>query len=101
MISGAKRPMIIAGGGVQYSKATVELRAFAEEHNIPVVETIAGRANLTNDDPLNMGPIGVTGSTAPILLRKKRMLSWQWEHACRILPPVHGLHLPRMLKSSD
>ncbi len=58
----AARPMIIAGGGVQYSQATQELIGFAEAHQIPVVETIAGRANLTDSHPLNIGPIGVTGS---------------------------------------
>ncbi|WP_341212888.1 3D-(3,5/4)-trihydroxycyclohexane-1,2-dione acylhydrolase (decyclizing) [uncultured Limimaricola sp.] len=58
----AKRPMIIAGGGVQYSRAAEDLAAFAEAHRIPVVETIAGRANLLADHPLNIGPIGVTGS---------------------------------------
>jgi 3D-(3,5/4)-trihydroxycyclohexane-1,2-dione acylhydrolase (decyclizing) len=58
----AERPMIIAGGGVQYSGAVAELTAFAEAHGIPVVETIAGRANMLATHPLNIGPIGVTGS---------------------------------------
>ncbi|MGR3464554.1 3D-(3,5/4)-trihydroxycyclohexane-1,2-dione acylhydrolase (decyclizing) [Limimaricola sp.] len=58
----AKRPMIIAGGGVQYARAAHNLAAFAEAHRIPVVETIAGRANLLAEHPLNIGPIGVTGS---------------------------------------
>ncbi|WP_298839524.1 3D-(3,5/4)-trihydroxycyclohexane-1,2-dione acylhydrolase (decyclizing) [uncultured Roseobacter sp.] len=58
----AERPMIIAGGGVQYSRAADEMRSFAEAHRIPVVETIAGRANLVATHPLNIGPIGVTGS---------------------------------------
>ncbi|WP_293576548.1 3D-(3,5/4)-trihydroxycyclohexane-1,2-dione acylhydrolase (decyclizing) [Phaeobacter sp.] len=62
LLRGAKRPMIIAGGGVQYSRAVEELTAFATTHQIPVVETIAGRANLLDTDPLNIGPIGVTGS---------------------------------------
>ncbi len=61
-LAGAKRPMIIAGGGVQYSQAVAELTEFAEEHQIPVVETIAGRANMLATHPLNIGPIGVTGS---------------------------------------
>lgn len=61
-LAGAKRPMIIAGGGVQYSHAVAELTAFAEKHQIPVVETIAGRANMLATHPLNIGPIGVTGS---------------------------------------
>ena len=62
MLKAAKRPMIIAGGGVQYSGAVAELTAFAEAHDIPVVETIAGRANMIATHDLNIGPIGVTGS---------------------------------------
>jgi len=62
LLKTAKRPMIIAGGGVQYSRAVEALTQFAETHQIPVVETIAGRANLTATHPLNIGPIGVTGS---------------------------------------
>ncbi len=61
-LAGAKRPMIIAGGGVQYSKAVTDLTEFAEKFQIPVVETIAGRANMLATHPLNIGPIGVTGS---------------------------------------
>ncbi|MEL7273402.1 MAG: 3D-(3,5/4)-trihydroxycyclohexane-1,2-dione acylhydrolase (decyclizing) [Pseudomonadota bacterium] len=58
----AKRSLIIAGGGVQYSRAVETLHWFAETLDIAVVETIAGRANFTDDHPLNMGPLGVTGS---------------------------------------
>ncbi|MCL9780753.1 3D-(3,5/4)-trihydroxycyclohexane-1,2-dione acylhydrolase (decyclizing) [Vibrio sp. S4M6] len=58
----AKTPLIISGGGVHYSLATDELAQFAKKHNIPVVETIAGRATMLQDNPLNAGPIGVTGS---------------------------------------
>jgi len=58
----AERPMIIAGGGIQYSRAVAELTSFAESHQIPVVETIAGRANMLATHPLNIGPVGVTGS---------------------------------------
>ncbi|APX10757.1 3D-(3,5/4)-trihydroxycyclohexane-1,2-dione acylhydrolase (decyclizing) [Tateyamaria omphalii] len=61
-LKGAKRPMIIAGGGVQYSGAVAELTGFAEATGIPVVETIAGRANMIDTHPLNCGPMGVTGS---------------------------------------
>ena len=61
-LKAAKRPMIIAGGGVQYSGAVEYLTALAEAHEIPVVETIAGRANMLATHPLNIGPIGVTGS---------------------------------------
>jgi 3D-(3,5/4)-trihydroxycyclohexane-1,2-dione acylhydrolase (decyclizing) len=70
-LSKAQRPMIIAGGGVQYARATAELAAFAEKHKIPVVETIAGRANMMATHPLNCGPIGVTGSDSANALAAK------------------------------
>ena len=40
-LKAAKKPVIVAGGGVHYSKATAALKAFAERHAIPVVETQA------------------------------------------------------------
>jgi 3D-(3,5/4)-trihydroxycyclohexane-1,2-dione acylhydrolase (decyclizing) len=58
----ARRPVIVAGGGVQYSGAVAALTTLAETHGIPVVETIAGRANMLATHPLNIGPLGVTGS---------------------------------------
>ena len=63
-IRAAKRPVIVAGGGVHYSDATAELATFAEAHNIPVAETQAGKSALPWDHPLNLGPIGVTGGEA-------------------------------------
>jgi 3D-(3,5/4)-trihydroxycyclohexane-1,2-dione acylhydrolase (decyclizing) len=60
----AKKPMIIAGGGVHYSDAVAEVTAFAVKRGIPVVETVAGKAALVHDHPNYAGPIGVTGSTA-------------------------------------
>ena len=62
LLRSAQRPVIIAGGGVQYSGAVETLTQFAETHQVPVIETIAGRANMLNDHPLNIGPVGVTGS---------------------------------------
>lgn len=64
LLKTARKPMIIAGGGVQYSRAVADLTAFAEAHRIPVVETIAGRANMLATHPLNIGPVGVTGSNS-------------------------------------
>jgi 3D-(3,5/4)-trihydroxycyclohexane-1,2-dione acylhydrolase (decyclizing) len=64
LLRGAKKPLIIAGGGVHYSLATAELAAFAERHRVPVAETIAGRTVLIHDHPLNVGPIGVIGSAS-------------------------------------
>jgi len=60
----AKRPLLIAGGGVLYGLATEALRAFAETHAVPVAETQAGKGALPWDHPLQQGAIGVTGSPA-------------------------------------
>jgi 3D-(3,5/4)-trihydroxycyclohexane-1,2-dione acylhydrolase (decyclizing) len=64
ILKDAKRPIVIAGGGVHYSEATSELAAFAEQHGVPVTETIAGRGVLTHAHPMNAGPIGVIGSSS-------------------------------------
>ena len=64
LLKNAKRPLIIAGGGVHYSEATAELAAFAEKRSIPVTETIAGRGVLVHAHPMNAGPIGVIGSSS-------------------------------------
>ena len=64
LVRQATRPLIIAGGGVHYSGAEAELTRFAEIHNIPVVETVAGKACLLAAHPLNAGPVGVTGCTS-------------------------------------
>lgn len=58
----AKRPLVVAGGGVHYSLAEDEFRHFVEAHDLPVVETVAGKSCLTADHPCYVGPIGVTGS---------------------------------------
>ncbi len=63
-IRAAKRPMIIAGGGVHYSLATDDLKSFAEAHSLPVAETQAGKSALPWDHELNLGSVGVTGSSA-------------------------------------
>lgn len=59
----ARRPVIIAGGGVLYSEAMAILCRFAETHEIAVVETQAGKSSLPWDHRLNFGPLGVTGSS--------------------------------------
>ena len=63
-IRGAKRPLVVAGGGVIYSEATEALRSFAEATGIPVSETQAGKGSLVFDHPQSVGAIGSTGSTA-------------------------------------
>jgi len=60
----AKRPLIVAGGGVIYSEATNALRGFVEQTGIPEGETQAGKGSLPYDHPSALGAIGVTGTFA-------------------------------------
>lgn len=64
LLRDARKPLIIAGGGVLYSQAWDALDRFARSHGVPVVETQAGKSSLHWDHPLNLGAIGVTGSPA-------------------------------------
>ena len=67
----ARKPLIIAGGGVLYSGATATLKHFAEAHRTPLAETQAGKSSLPADHPLNMGAIGVNGSSAANILAEQ------------------------------
>jgi 3D-(3,5/4)-trihydroxycyclohexane-1,2-dione acylhydrolase (decyclizing) len=60
----AKRPVLVCGGGVLYSEAEEGLLKFIEQHSIPVVETQAGKSALPASHSLNLGAVGVTGTTA-------------------------------------
>lgn len=63
-IRDAKRPLLVAGGGVIYSGAEDALRALVEATGIPVVTTQAGGGALPWDHPQSLGGIGATGTTA-------------------------------------
>ena len=64
VIRAAKKPLLICGGGVRYSEAHAEFKAFAEATGIPFGETQAGKSALPYDHALNLGGIGVTGCSA-------------------------------------
>ncbi|MBF6605001.1 MAG: 3D-(3,5/4)-trihydroxycyclohexane-1,2-dione acylhydrolase (decyclizing) [Chloroflexi bacterium] len=64
LLTAAKAPLIVAGGGAVYSEATAELSAFATRFGIPVVETQAGKGALSWDHPMNAGPAGTNGGLA-------------------------------------
>ncbi|CAM3600017.1 3D-(3,5/4)-trihydroxycyclohexane-1,2-dione acylhydrolase (decyclizing) [Erysipelothrix urinaevulpis] len=63
-IKEAKKPLIVVGGGVRYSLAGEALKDFAEQFNIPMGETQAGKGLLPWNHELMLGGIGVTGSKA-------------------------------------
>lgn len=63
-IRNARKPLIVAGGGVAYSQANEALKAFVEATGIPVGESQAGKGSLAYDHPQSVGAIGATGTTA-------------------------------------
>ncbi|THF58825.1 3D-(3,5/4)-trihydroxycyclohexane-1,2-dione acylhydrolase (decyclizing) [Ollibium composti] len=60
----ARKPLIVAGGGVLYSGASDALADFVEATGIPVCETQGGKSSLPDDHRLNMAAVGVTGTSA-------------------------------------
>lgn len=64
VIRGAKKPILVCGGGVRYSEAHEQFRRFAEATGIPFGETQAGKSAVVWDHPLNLGGIGTTGCSA-------------------------------------
>jgi 3D-(3,5/4)-trihydroxycyclohexane-1,2-dione acylhydrolase (decyclizing) len=64
LLSQAKRPLIISGGGVRYSGANSALADFAARRGIPIAETAAGKACVTADNPNLVGTVGIIGSAS-------------------------------------
>jgi len=71
LVRAARRPLLVAGGGVGYSEATDALRAFAEATGVPVAETQAGKGSLPYDHPLALGAVGSTGTTAATAIARQ------------------------------
>jgi len=70
-ICSARRPLIIAGGGVIYSEASQVLAEFASRTGIPVTETQAGKGSLPYDHPQALGAMGVTGTPGANVLARE------------------------------
>jgi 3D-(3,5/4)-trihydroxycyclohexane-1,2-dione acylhydrolase (decyclizing) len=62
VLRSARKPLIVAGGGVIYSEATDALRRFVEATGIPVSDTQAGKGSLPWDHECAVGGVGATGS---------------------------------------
>ncbi len=67
----ARKPLLVAGGGVLYAEATEALRRFAEATGIPVCDSQAGKGAILWDHPLAVGGVGSTGSQAANALARE------------------------------
>ena len=63
-LSKAKKPVLLAGGGISYSEASKELNEFAERYQIPVVTSLLGQGTIATSHPLFLGMGGMHGSFA-------------------------------------
>ena len=70
LIKTAKRPLIVAGGGVIYSEATDALRDLVEQTGIPVAETQAGKGALPYNHPACLGALGATGTAGANIIAR-------------------------------
>ncbi|MCD7834398.1 MAG: 3D-(3,5/4)-trihydroxycyclohexane-1,2-dione acylhydrolase (decyclizing) [Lachnospiraceae bacterium] len=70
IISEAKKPIVIVGGGVKYSEAGETVEQFCEEFQIPFGETQAGKSACRSSHPMCLGGIGVTGTYASNIIAK-------------------------------
>jgi 3D-(3,5/4)-trihydroxycyclohexane-1,2-dione acylhydrolase (decyclizing) len=71
LLKHARKPVVIAGGGVLYSQAEERLKVFCEDHGLPVGETQAGKSSFVDEHALNMGSVGVTGTDAANALMRE------------------------------
>ncbi len=94
IIRSARRPLIVAGGGVIYSEATEALRALAEATGIPVAETQAGKGSLRFDHAQAVGALGATGRPRPTPWPVRLMWSSGSGLAGATLRPRPGQRLP-------
>jgi 3D-(3,5/4)-trihydroxycyclohexane-1,2-dione acylhydrolase (decyclizing) len=71
LIRAAKRPLIVAGGGIIYAEANDALAAFADATGVPVAETQAGKGSVPHDHRAAVGAVGATGTTAANALARE------------------------------
>lgn len=70
IIAGAKKPLVIVGGGVRYSEAGEEVERFCEEFKIPFGESQGGKSACKSSHPCCLGGIGVTGTYASNIIAR-------------------------------
>ena len=64
LLKSAKKPLILAGGGVNIARANKQLQEFVEKENVPVVTTIMGKGAIPTTHPLYIGNCGMHGKYA-------------------------------------
>lgn len=68
LINKARKPLVLAGHGIEIGQAEEEFKAFIEKGGLPAARTLLGLSVLPTDHPLNMGMLGMHGNMAPNIL---------------------------------
>lgn len=89
LLAGAKRPLVLGGGGVWWSQASKELRQFIETINAPLVLDGVGRGSVPEDHPLCFGPTRVGTKEADVVVVVGMRLDWTMGYG---RPPLFGEH---------
>ena len=71
LLLGAKKPLVICGGGGRYSEAGKAVEDFCSKYNIPFCETQACKSAVLSSHPLNLGGVGVTGNSSANVIAKE------------------------------
>ncbi|MBQ1552460.1 MAG: 3D-(3,5/4)-trihydroxycyclohexane-1,2-dione acylhydrolase (decyclizing) [Clostridia bacterium] len=71
LLLGAKKPLVICGGGVRYSEAGKAVEDFCSKFGIPFCETQACKSAVLSSHPLNLGGVGVTGNSSANVIAKE------------------------------
>lgn len=70
VLLGAKKPLVVCGGGVRYSEAGEAIEKFCRAFRIPFAETQSGKTACLSSDPWNVGGVGVTGNSSANVIAK-------------------------------
>ena len=96
----AKRPLFLAGGGVNIARANQLSRQVVEKTNVPVVTTVMGRGAIPTDHPLFIGNLGMHGSYAANMAVTTVMYCFQSEPDLMIESQESFMNLRPMHRSS-
>ena len=89
-IRAARKPFVVVGSGVRYAEAEVLLGDFCAARGLPMGETQAGKPAVPDDMALNLGALGVTGTSAANAMAAEADLVIAMARGYRISPPAHA-----------
>ena len=102
MLSKAKKPLFLAGGGVNIAHANEEFTKLVDMTNVPVVTTVMGRGAIPTTHPLYIGNLGMHGAYAVSYTHLERMNRWRknYRHLKADLQKLYGKQLRKKIQKN-